>query len=105
MTDNKENNTEVNKDNASELSDADHDKMMHAIASDMIQNTNIVQAFEIVREKAIDFARGHIQGLTDDQKVDLLQKIEDQEKKMLEQQEKAKESTAKNPEEGAVVGG
>ena len=98
--------TENNTNNAASISEEDQERMMHAIASDMIQNTNIIQAFEIVRERALTFAQEHISGLSDNEKADLLVKVNENEKKMKEEHEarqKKMQETQENPEEGAVV--
>lgn len=98
--------TENNTNNAASVSKEDQERMMHAIASDMIQNTNIIQAFEIVREKALTFAKDHVAGLSAEEQADLLAKVNENEKKMKEEHEarqKEMQETQENPEQGATV--
>ncbi len=91
-----ENNSEENKEVS--LTDEETQKIVNAVASDIVKTTNLFQAFELVKEKAFTWASEHVEKtMPDTEKEEILKKVLD-----FESQQSSEETP--NPESGATIG-
>jgi hypothetical protein len=83
----------------SKFSDIDIEKIINAVAGDIIKTTNLMQAFELVKEKAFQWANDHVKNtMPEEEKTDILQKIEE-----FEAEQEARNQAEQNPESGATI--
>jgi DNA polymerase III delta prime subunit len=89
-----------------EISEQDSQKIINAVAGDIIKTTNLFQAFELVKERAFDWAQNHVsEKMPLEEKIDILKKVSEAEKAAQENSQDGTGSKAsvENPEEGSVI--
>lgn len=99
MTEETANKEEVKE---SKLSEEDTQKIVNAVASDIVKTTNLFQAFELVKEKAFNWALDHVSNqMPEEEKLEILSKVLEFESKNSEGEESPTETL--NPEAGATL--
>ena len=88
---------EENKDTS--FTEEETQKIVNAVASDIVKTTNLFQAFELVKEKAFIWASEHVEkSMPSSEKEEILKKVLDFESQNNES------SQTPNPEAGATIG-
>mgnify|MGYP005658585563 CR=1 FL=1 len=98
MTEETANKEEVKE---SKLNEEEMQKIVNAVASDIVKTTNLFQAFELVKEKAFNWALDHVSNqMPEEEKLEILSKVLEFESKKPE----SEETETANPEAGATLG-
>jgi len=99
MTEETANKEEVEE---SKLSKEDTEKVVNAVASDIVKTTNLFQAFELVKEKAFNWAVDHVSNqMPEEEKLEILSKVLEFESKQANPEDTKTE--VENPESGATL--
>ena len=91
--------TDENNQNDQNVSEEETNKIINAVAGDIIKTTNLFQAFELVKERAFDWAKNHVSTkMPLEEKMEILNKISE-----VESEAQQNNSNVANPEEGAAL--